>query len=537
MILLITLDGLDSFSFDRAVQDGHVPAFTSMLQHSPVARLRPDLPPGSYASWVSLATGATPDEHGVSYPVESWAGGLRPTSRASWKRPPIWQILADQGYSTASVAFPCAGPGKTWTGVHVDDRIVAVSGSQWGDWPLPLDVAPDVIREDLRAVRVHARDITAEMAAPFEAAPDRHALAIALARSSTMFGAVEAVVRYHRPDFLAAHLDWPSYFTAALALQVGERLPTPFWTLLDRAIQRLTEIAGSCGTIILVSPGAPGRSGFMGAFSAQGSVRMPPTSPSLLDVTPTILARFGLSVPRLSGSVLLDDENDLRSVDCSWSTAAEEPSAADCSRVEAFGHTIPTPPPGWPSLKLLAEAELLLEKAPDIAAERVVEALRLSPEMPRALALAGMLAFSRRDLDALEHLADRMVSAAPEHLWAAMLRAGCHVLRKNAREAAPLLRRVEAEGSTDDRLRVAGAWLILGRGGEAERLFEAILKDQPDCIPALLGLASRRQGRPYDVEQLLRRVLRIQPDHCAAREALAEHLLAWGRSSEAAALR
>jgi hypothetical protein len=322
-----------------------------------------------------------------------------------------------------------------------------------------------------------------------------------------------------------------------LALPAGEALPKPFWGLLDQAVERLSNIAGSGATIILVSPGTPGRNGFIVASGAEARPREGPVSASILDIAPTILACFGLSVPTLRGRILVGRALGLRPIIPSWFNALEESSAADCSRVRTFGHAIPTPPRGWLSQKLLAEAELLLEKNPDVAAEKVAEALRLSPEAARALALAGMLAFARRDLATLEQLAARMKSAAPDQLWTTMLRAGCFVLAKDAREAVPLLRRIEDEGNTDDRLRVAGAWLILGRGREAERLFERILEDQPDCVQALLGLASRKQGRPFDVEQLLRRVLRIQPDHRAARDALVEILLAGGRSSEAAAIR
>jgi Flp pilus assembly protein TadD len=74
---------------------------------------------------------------------------------------------------------------------------------------------------------------------------------------------------------------------------------------------------------------------------------------------------------------------------------------------------------------------------------------------------------------------------------------------------------------------------MLGRTGDAARLFERILLAQPDRVPALLGLASTKSGRPFDAEQLLRRVLAIEPDHRAARAALAETLSFMGREKEA----
>lgn len=529
MILLMTIDGLHWTALDAAMREKRLPTAAALANAGSIARLRPDVPTGGCACWASLATGTPPLDHGLVCPVEAWAGGLRPATRASWRRAPLWQVLADQGHRTASIAFPFAGPGDSWDGVHVDHRILDMSGLDWDDWPLPLGVGPDRIREALRSARVHATDVPPAMLAPFATggALDgaREAAVMGeLARASTLFGIVDVVADAAQPAFLAVQLDWPARFAAALGETGPDALPPPFWTLLDAAFSKLADLAGSGSTIILASPGTAGHSGFLLVREPNGPARPAVIgTASVLDIAPLVLSRFGCGMPPRSKVIA--------------STEARTVNSADRQRVESFGHELPGPPASWPAPRLIAEAELLLANDLGAAGAKAREALALAPRSERALALAGLVAFARGDLESLEQFADGMAETAPGHLWTAMLQAGCHVLRKDARQAAPLLRRVEAEGNADDRLRAAAAWLMLNRGSDAERLFESILAEQPDSIPALLGLASRKARRPFDAEQLLRRVLAIDPAHPEARSALIELLQASGRAREADAMR
>ncbi len=536
---LVTIENLDWESIDEASRRGDLPQFAAILRECVVFRVRPAAPPGSCANWASIATGASPKDHGVTYPFEAWAGGLRRTTRASWHKPPVWQMLADHGLSTATIAFPTAGPGTVWPGVHIDDRILTVGGLTWDDWPLPLDVAPAELREELRSVRVHSADVQSELLAPFgrenanERQTQRQDIAVALAQSSTFFSVAEIVGRHVRPDFMALHVNWPRVFASALKSPV---LPSAFWRLLDSGVSALPNLARPNSPTIFVSPGSLRGPGFIAVYRARGTAERSGWA-SLRDVVPTILGQYGFRDPALDGHTLFCTQGPLSNIMTEWTNSPLTVSAEDCCRVEAFGHILPKPPPDWPSPKLIADAELSLEEDPGLVAQRVAQALEISPRSPGALALAGLLAFAQGSVEELEAHADALADIVPDSLQTAMLRAGVHVLRKETQLAAPLLRRIECEGSRDDRLRVAAAWLVLRRGTEAERVLDSLLAEDPYCVPALLALASQKHTRLFDAEQLLRRALAVQTDHRAARMALADILTASGRTEEAQSVR
>lgn len=532
---LVTIEDLDWKAVSAATERGDLPQFGAILSESIVFLVRPEAPADSCSNWASIATGVSTKDHGVTFPLEAWAGGLRRTTRASWRRPPVWQMLADRGFATASIAFPFAGPGAAWSGAHVDERILEIGGLAWEDWPLPLNVAPELLREDLRPIRVHSADVHPKLLEPFEREraneppARRQVLAAALAQSSTMFAAAEVVAHLRQPDFMALHVNWPRMFTSALG---SSKLPSAFWELLDGGLSGIRGLAGPDSTSIFVSSGSGGGPAFVAVHRPAGK----PGSggwASYRDVVPTILSQFGLRDPDLVGRPLLRIDEPLSAIVTEWSISPDYISSEDCDRVEAFGHVLPGPPLGWPAPKLIAEAELLLEEDSTLAAHKVRMALEASPRSPSVLAVAGLLAFAQGEIEELEGYADMLADVDPHSLRATMLRAGVHVLRKEPRQAAPLLRRIECEGNRDDRLRVAAAWLMLRRGSEAERVLEAIVAEDPNCVPALLALASRKRTRLFDAEQLLRRVLTIQPDHRPARAALVDVLTASGRTAEA----
>ena len=539
MMQLVTIEALDWAAVDAAIQRGDLPQFGAILSESAVFLVRSEAPSDSCSNWASIATGVSAKDHAVTYPLEAWAGGLRRTTRASWRRPPVWQMLADQGLATGSIAFPFAAPGAAWRGSHVDERILHIGGLAWDDWPLPLDVAPEALREDLRPIRVHSADVHPTLLAPFEQEMASESpiqwrdMAAAIAQSSTMFSAAELVAHLHNPDFMALHVNWPRMFSLALGSSV---LPTAFWKLLDGGLSGIHGLGGADSKTIFVSSGSSRGPAFVAVYqpawkSGGGGWA------SYRDVVPTILSQFGFKDPTLKGRPLVPAEKPLSSIMTEWSNSREAISFADSERVGVFGHKLPGPPLGWPAPKLVAEAELLLEEDPSLAAHKVEKALEASPRSPRALALAGLLAFAQGKIEELEVYADTLAKIDPHCLRAAMLRAGVHVLRKEPRRAAPLLRRIECDGNRDDRLRVAAAWLMLRRGTEAERVLEAIVAEDPFCVPALLALASQKRTRIFDAEQLLRRVLAIQPDHPPARTALVDVLTASGRTAEAHSIR
>jgi len=67
--------------------------------------------------------------------------------------------------------------------------------------------------------------------------------------------------------------------------------------------------------------------------------------------------------------------------------------------------------------------------------------------------------------------------------------------------------------------------------GNAERLYQSVLDDEPDNVQALAGLstAARRRGNNEEVERLLRRQVELQPDSAFALRMLINQLYRKGR--------
>ena len=140
------------------------------------------------------------------------------------------------------------------------------------------------------------------------------------------------------------------------------------------------------------------------------------------------------------------------------------------------------------------------------------------------------------DIAQLPAIADRVAAIAPNHLWESLIRGGYHAARRENALAIVHLRRFDIEGGPLERMRAAGAWLMLERHADAARLFELVLAEMPDNVSAMVGLATRPGVAPHRAEALFRRALAIDPYHLASRRALADLLRRRGRGEEAARL-
>ena len=544
-IVVLGLAGIDWPDLSARASGGQIPAIASLIARGAAGRLlAPEAPHGPVA-WATLATGLGADRHGMILREEPWAGGLRPVGRAAWKIDPVWLRLADAGIATAGVGWPGTAPGETWPGVHVDERFPLAGGRAPGEWLLPPGVAPPDWLETLRDLRMHPLDVTGAMLAPFvpalkavDQARDHRLvdLALMVAELSTGHAAATALLEEAPWQALFVHHRW----IEAVHARFGKAAP-PFggvvdaaWTLLDALVGAVAAALPDDATILLVSPGNPGRAGIMiaaGPRIASGQVFH---AAQARDVVPTLLAQFGYADPSLPGRALLSHPAPLRDLGPGGRSMTDvTPHADDLARVAAFGHVPPQVPHAWQARKFAAEAQILLARDPAAAGRRADAALALDPTLIPALGVRAAAHVAAEEAEPLPELADRIDAAAPGHLWASLVRAGYHALRGEASLARPYLKHVEAEGGPEELLRVAAAWMMLKRPADAGRAFETVLASQPDNVSALVGLAIARADRPLLAEPPLRRVLDLDPTHQPAREVLAGLLRGTGRATEA----
>jgi len=544
-IVVLGLAGIDWPDLSARAGGGQIPAIANLIARGTAGRLLASEAPHGPAAWATLATGLGPDRHGIILREEAWAGGLRPVGRAAWKSDPVWLRLADAGVATAGVGWTGTAPGEAWPGVHVDERFPTAGGKLPGEWLLPPGVAPPDWRETLRDLRMHPLDVTGAMLAPFVPALDTvdqardHRLvdlALMVAELSTGHAAAMALLERAPWQALFVHHRWIEAVHARFA-----KAAPPFggvvdaaWTLLDALVGAVAAALPENATILLVSPGNPGRAGIViaaGPGIASGQVLH---AAQARDVVPTLLAQLGYADPSLPGRALLSHPAPLRALEPGGRSVRDvTPDADDLARVASFGHVPPQVPPAWQARKLAAEAQILLAQDPAAAGRRADAALAIDPRLIPALGVRAAAHAAAEEAEPLPELADRIDAAAPGHLWASLVRAGYHALRAEAALARPYLKHVEAHGGAEELLRVSAAWMMLKRPAEAAHAFETVLASQPDNVSALLGLAIARTDRPLLAEPPLRRVLDLDPAHQPAREVLADLLRRTGRGAEA----
>jgi hypothetical protein len=125
--LLICLDGGTWNSLTPLLQAGELPNILRMMQEGAYGPLRSD-PPFSPPSWTSLATGLTPEHHGIDNFVrrdeidaESGAYRLLPIRSVDVEVPRIWQMVAASGAAVAVERWLFTYPVQPVNGVVVSD--------------------------------------------------------------------------------------------------------------------------------------------------------------------------------------------------------------------------------------------------------------------------------------------------------------------------------------------------------------------------------------------------------------------------------
>ena len=148
-LMLVGVSGLDWKSFDARTRDGSLPRIAALRERGVCGRVTAQGPQSETADFATLLTGVHPEMHRVWMAQEPWEGGVRPLSRASWRTAPIWARLAAAGVGAGSVAWPGTRPGASWSGMHIDDSLLAAAAM--------------AARPALRDRRVHPTDISADV--------------------------------------------------------------------------------------------------------------------------------------------------------------------------------------------------------------------------------------------------------------------------------------------------------------------------------------------------------------------------------------
>ncbi len=349
--LLIGWDAADWQIISPMMERGEMPHLEQLVDGGVMAHLAAPQPVVSPLLWNSLATGVTPDQHGILgfSQFDAGEGKARPFGSADRKAPAIWDILSKQGHRTSVVNWPASHPAEPLNGTVVSDLFIqsSLTGPSFFE---PAPVRPDSTyppesATDLEPFRIAPGEIDADQIRLFvprladvDQTKDPHLqiLARCLAESFTTH-AVATWLLEHRPsDFMAVCYRGIANCSDAfmrfhpprlaqisqLEFELYREVVAGVYRLHDLFLGRLLQLAGPNTTVILCSdhgyysdhlrPPPMGQSGVeaeschrpAGIFVARGAGFQKDAllhGANVLDITPTILQWHGLPVGRDMG--------------------------------------------------------------------------------------------------------------------------------------------------------------------------------------------------------------------------------------------
>lgn len=544
-VLLIAVAGLDWAGFVRRRGSGGLAALEDLRRRGVVGVWPALQSHDDPAAWACLASGQPPEANGLWRTNEAFNGGVRPVTRASWRSPPLWALLSAAGVTTASVAWPGSRPGDAWAGLHLDEDFAVPSGRTGAEWALPPHCAPPDAREDVRDIRVHPTEITAEMLKAFvpglgaiDQSRDANLprLALALAEAATVQAGAEWILRQGQAQALFVRQSWLGRVRATF-----EAAEAPFdgvveaaWRFADGLVRYLADLAGPDWLVLVASPGWAWRPGLLLAAGPGVSPDPEPQTWDMLDLAPTVLARFGLAAPQFPGRSLdpIAPVPGTRAVPAVIVAPPPPPDAALLEAAVQAGYSPPPPAPdGWHAQGLAELSALILPREPERAGEAALAALRLDPANLLALSIRAAACVQLDEPDPLPELARALNAAAPARGWGALAQGAYHLMRNELGAATPWLTKAEADPEIETRLRIGAAWLAAERPTDAERVFKGVLAQAPENASAEIGLAvAARTRRDFlQAEQWLLRAIRHDPGRAMAHLQLAFIYAATGR--------
>jgi predicted AlkP superfamily phosphohydrolase/phosphomutase/Flp pilus assembly protein TadD len=123
-VIVLGLDGLDPRAVDLLMSEGKMPNFAKLRQEGAYGRLQSAKPLLSPVVWTTIATGKTPDQHGIGHfvAIDDKTGEELPVTSGMRRVKALWNILSDKGRKVAVVGYWATWPAEKVNGVVVSDH-------------------------------------------------------------------------------------------------------------------------------------------------------------------------------------------------------------------------------------------------------------------------------------------------------------------------------------------------------------------------------------------------------------------------------
>jgi predicted AlkP superfamily phosphohydrolase/phosphomutase/Flp pilus assembly protein TadD len=362
-VILIGLDGADWSLLDRLAATGRMPNLARLTREGRTARLKSAIPLLSPIIWTSIATGATPDLHGVLdfLEVDSATGVVAPVSGRSRRLPAVWNLASSAGQRVGVVGWWATHPAEEVNGFFVSDRASSMlSDGSKASLAFPPSIAPgvrQVIDEETRVsdadltpyLKMSATEIAAERAKGGGLENPADALARILGATRTVQRIARDLYDRETPDLTAVYFEGTDVIGHVFAADVPPRLDCvsdqdfrrysgtvdAYYETIDRLLGQWMRRAREDGATLLVCSDHGFKWGedrtcrrsslnwataafwhrIDGVLAVWGErVKASPErgEANIYDIAPTVCALLGLPVdPNMSGRPLLADFVDV----------------------------------------------------------------------------------------------------------------------------------------------------------------------------------------------------------------------------------
>lgn len=124
-VLVLGFDGLDPETVDLLISEGELPNFARLRREGAYGRLRSAQPMLSPILWTTIATGRTPDAHGIGHFValDPATGEALPVTSQLRRVRALWNLMSEQERTTAVVGWWATWPPEPIRGWMVSDHL------------------------------------------------------------------------------------------------------------------------------------------------------------------------------------------------------------------------------------------------------------------------------------------------------------------------------------------------------------------------------------------------------------------------------
>ncbi len=559
-VLIVGVDAADMLILDRLRQRGELPNFERLFDEGSTGLLRSLEPILSPLVWTSIATGKTPDKHGILdfLVVDQATGQAVPVTSRMRKVRALWNIAGAQDRTVAFVGWLATWPSENVNGIMVSDRLsyhsAAISDESRSALCSPpsyvataesvaASVVPvryssirnyvDISEDELQRARSSAYDISNPI----------NNLRLIYITSETYRRLALKILADEKPDLMAVYFEETDSVGHLFVPYEPPRMPGvteeemgKFGGAMDAAYRHIDDIlgelmaaAGNDYNIVVLSdhgfktaasrprsappPREPGAArwhrlnGVLLMWGPQVKRGVTLNGASVLDITPTVLALMGLPVAKdMDGRPIteaIDDgflrANPIRTID---SYEAEGVAPYDLAESESGG--------------------------PETAGSEVDEAM-----LARLKALGYIGPGSSEPADKTD---DR--PADPQELATWHSNRGVTLLKEGRYQEAEEAFKKAIEGNptspvTHNNLGLAA--LELGKARDAEGCFKKAIDLDPGYVNAHINLAILydRTGRDSLAVREYRKALELEPSKASVHGALGNFYAKRGRFNEA----